>query len=112
MGLGHSERRKGGVGAWALKAEQATQSGLMRYGRVLAGARAGQNGAGRADGAPAGPRGGAGPRGRRRASWAAGEWAEAGKRREEVGRAREGGKRGCWAGSEVGPKREEKKFFK
>jgi len=41
-----------------------------------------------------------------------GEWAEAGKRREEVGRAREGGKRGCWAGSEVGPKREEKKFFK
>ena len=48
-------------------------------------------------------------------------WAEAGKRREEVGRAREGGKRGgrdwagqnlCWAGSEVGQKMKNKIFFK
>jgi len=81
----------------ALKAEQAGAE------QQLAGRVGGlPSRSGRADGAPAGPRGGAGPRGRRRASWAAGKQAEAGKGKGEEG----------WAKSGVGLKMRKGIFFK
>ena len=81
----------------ALKAEQAGAE------QQLAGRVGGlPSRSGRADGTPAGPRGGAGPRGRRRASWAAGKQAEAGKGKGEEG----------WAKSGVGLKMRKGIFFK
>ena len=88
-----------GVRGWAaaLKVEQAGAE------QQLAGRVGGlPSRSGRADGAPAGPRGGAGPRGRRRASWAAGKQAEAGKGKGEEG----------WAKSGVGLKMRKGIFFK